>query len=153
MVTVACDGQRTFRVFEDEVRAGPASALEEGWHGDLAQLVDGSWLLGCRLWGGEEVEVDGRAAYRVIATAGDGPVAGVSLSLVPMWWLPAVAVVDASTGRLLRLTRYRDGRAATAAGAEVGVGRRVGRLRVHAAGRAARRRGARNGIGRSIGRR
>ncbi len=81
VVTVTCDGQRTFRVYEDEVRVGPASGLEEGWHGNLAQLIDGSWLLGCRLWGGEEVEVDGRAVYRVIATAGDGPAAGVSLSL------------------------------------------------------------------------
>ncbi len=112
VLTVTCDGQRTFRVNEDEVRVGPASGLEEGWHGNLAQLVDGSWLLGCRLWGGEEVEVDGRAVYRVIATAGDGPAAGVSLSLAPMWWLPAVVLVDAPTGRLLRLTRYCDGRAA-----------------------------------------
>ncbi len=85
VLTVTCDGQRTFRVYEDEVRVGPASGLEEGWLGNLAQLVDGSWLLGCRLWGGEEVEVDGRAAYRVIAATGDGPVTGgVSLSWVPM---------------------------------------------------------------------
>ena len=101
VLTVTCDGQRTFRVFEDEVRVGPASGLEEGWLGNLAQLVDGSWLLGGRLWGGEEVEVDGRAAYRVIAATGDGPTAGVSLSLMPMWWLPAVAVIDAASGRLL----------------------------------------------------
>ena len=52
-VTVACDGQRTFRVFEDEVRVGQASTLDQGRHGDLAQLVDGSWLLGCRLSGGD----------------------------------------------------------------------------------------------------
>jgi outer membrane lipoprotein-sorting protein len=112
-LTVACDGQRTFRVFEDEVRVGPASALDEGPHGDLAQLVDGSWLLGCRLSGGEAVDVDGRTGYRVIATAGEGPTLGAPLSWLPGWWLPAVAVVDASSGRLLRLTRYRDGRAAT----------------------------------------
>ena len=114
VVTVACDGQRTFRVFEDEVRAGPwPDARMRGWHGQLAQLVDGSWLLGCRLSGGEVVEVDGRTGYRVIATTGTGPVAGGWLSWVPGWWLPAVAVVDASSGRLLRLTRYRDGKAAT----------------------------------------
>jgi hypothetical protein len=112
-VTVACDGQRTFRVFEDEVRVGPAVTLDEGPHGDLAQLVDGSWLLGCRLSGGEAVDVDGRTGYRVIATAGDGPTLGAPLSWLPAWWLPAVAVVDASSGRLLRLTRYRDGKAAT----------------------------------------
>ena len=112
-VTVACDGQRTFRVFEDEVRAGPASTLDQGWHGDLPQLVDGSWLLGCRLSGGEAVEVDGRTGYRVIATIGAGPVTGGALSWLPGWWLPAVAVVDASSGRLLRLTRYYGGRTAT----------------------------------------
>ena len=113
VLTVACDGQRSFRVFEDEVWVGPASGLEAGWHGHLAQLVDGSWLLGCRLSGGEAVEVDGRTAYRVIATTGAGPVTRAPLSWLPGWWLPAVAVVDASSGRLLRLTRYRDGKAAT----------------------------------------
>jgi hypothetical protein len=113
--TVACDGQRTFRVFEDEVRAGPGQTLDRGWRGPLAQLVDGSWLLGCRLSGGEVVEVDGRTGYRVIATTGTGPVTGGWFSWVPGWWLPAVAVVDASSGRLLRLTRYRDGEAATRA--------------------------------------
>jgi hypothetical protein len=113
IVTVACDGQRTFRVFEDEVRVGPASGLDEGWHGNLAQLVDGSWLLGCRLSGGEAVDVDGRTGYRVIASVSDGPIAGAPLSRLPGWWLPAVAVVDASSGRLLRLTRYSGGKAAT----------------------------------------
>jgi hypothetical protein len=112
-VTVACDGQRTFRVFEDEVRAGPASTLDLGWHGHLPQLVDGSWLLGCGLSGGDVVEVDGRTGYRVIATIGAGPVTGAPLGWLPGWWLPAVAVVDASSGRLLRLTRYREGKAAT----------------------------------------
>ena len=108
-VTVACDGQRTFRVFEDEVRVGPASTLE----GHLPELVDGSWLLGCRLSGGDVVEVDGRTGYRVIATVGAGPVTGAPPSWLPGWWLPAVAVVDASSGRLLRLTRYSGGKAAT----------------------------------------
>ena len=79
----------------------------------VSQLVDGSWLLGCRLSGGEAVEVDGRTGYRVIATTGAGPVSGAALSWLPGWWLPAVAVVDASSGRLLRLTRYSGGTAAT----------------------------------------
>ena len=35
------------------------------------------------------------------------------MSWLPGWWLPAVAVVDASSGLLLRLTRYRDGKIAT----------------------------------------
>jgi hypothetical protein len=113
VVTVACDGQRTYRVFDDKVQVGPASTLDRGWRGYLPQLVDGSWLLGCRLSGGDAVEVDGRAGYRVIATTGTGPVDGGPLSWAPGWWLPAVAVVDASSGRLLRLTRYADGKAAT----------------------------------------
>ena len=112
-LTVACDGERTFKVFSDEVRVGPARVLDEGQHGDLLQLLDGSWLLMYRLSGGEVVEVDGRTGYRVIATVGTGPVVGAPLSWLPAWWLPAVAVVDASSGRLLRLTRYRDGKVAT----------------------------------------
>jgi hypothetical protein len=112
-VTVACDGERTFSVYSDEVRVGPASVLNEGRYGDLGQLLDGSWLLACRLSGGEGVEVDGRPAYLVIATAGAGPVLRAPMTWMPAWWLPAVAVVDASSGRLLRVTRYRDGKAAT----------------------------------------
>ena len=124
VLTVTCDGQRTFRVYEDEVRVGPASGLEEGWLGNLAQLVDGSWLLGCRLWGGEEVEVEGRAAHRVIATAGDGPAAGVPMLLAPLWWLPAVAVIDAATGAAAAADPVLRRPGGAAARAEVGVGRR-----------------------------
>ena len=112
-LTIACDGERTFEVFDDEVRVGPASLLDEGPHVDLSQLLDASWLLTARLSGGEAVEVDGRPAHRVIATAGTGPVMGAPLRWLPAWWLPAVAVVDASSGRLLRLTRYRNGKVAT----------------------------------------
>jgi len=112
-VTVACDGERTFKVSADEVRVGPASAIDTGADGNLRQLLDGSWLLACRLSGGDVVEVDGRTGYRVIATAGPGPAGGPPLTWLPAWWLPAVAVVDASSGRLLRVTRYRDGKAAT----------------------------------------
>jgi hypothetical protein len=112
-VTVACDGQRTFRVFADEVRVGPASTLGQGRPGHLPELVDGSWLLGCRLSGGDVVEVDGRTGYRVIATVGAGPGTDAPLPWLPGWLLPAVAVVDASSGRLLRLTRYRGAEAAT----------------------------------------
>ena len=136
-MTVACDGQRTFRVFEDEVRAGPASTLDQGWHGYLAQLVDGSWLLGCRLSGGEAVEVDGRTGYRVIATIGAGPVTGggavVAAGLVAARRGGCRCVVRPAAAADAVLRRQ----GGDAAGAEVGVGRRAGRLRVHAAGRAA----------------
>jgi hypothetical protein len=111
-VTIACDGERTFRVFADEVRAGPATTLDT-WHfADLAGLVDGGWLLGFGLADGGVVELDGRTGYRVIVTEGAEPPVRPPLSWVPTWWLPAVAVIDASSGRLLRLTRFRDGAAA-----------------------------------------
>jgi len=113
-LAIACDGEQTFRVFEDEVRVGPASTLDRWWpFTNLTQLVDGSWLLGCGLAGGELVDLDGRAAYRVIATEGTGPALRPPLSLLPAWWLPAVALVDASSGRLLKLTRFSDGQPAT----------------------------------------
>ena len=112
-VTVACDGERTFRVFDDEVQVGPVSELDQGRQGDLIQLVDGSWLFTHRLSGGDVVEVDGRTGYRVIVTDGTGPDMGLPMSWLPGWFLPAVAVVDASSGRLLRLTRFRDEKAVT----------------------------------------
>jgi hypothetical protein len=77
-----------------------------------AELVDGSWLLRCRLDGGEEVVADGRPGYRVIATARPGVAPPGSLGWASGAWLPAVAVVDAATGRLLRLTRYLGGQPA-----------------------------------------
>jgi hypothetical protein len=110
--TIACDGEHTFHVYDDHVEVGPASALDES-KDSLSQLVDGSWLLRCRLSGGDAVEVDGRPGYRVIATLGVGPVMPAPLSWLPTGWLPAVAVVDASSGRLLRLTRYLGADAAT----------------------------------------
>jgi len=112
-VTVACDGRRTFRVFDDEVRVGPASMIGQPQPAGLLQLVDGSWLLRYSLSGGEVVEVDGRRGYRVVATIGNGPTMDSPMSWLAGWWVPAVAVVDASSGRLLRLTRYRDGKIAT----------------------------------------
>ena len=105
VVTNACDGSRWWRVYQDRVEVRPAMSLNDA----ATDLVDGSWLLRCRLSGGEQVVVDGRPGYQVIATARPG---GVPLGLAH--WLtgallPAVAVVDAATGRLLRLTRYLGG--------------------------------------------
>ena len=50
-VTVACDGQRTFRVFGDEVLSGPATTLDRGRPGLCPSSLTGpgSWdLFGCR---------------------------------------------------------------------------------------------------------
>ena len=65
--------------------------------------ADGSWLLGCELSGGESLTVDGRHAYR-LTVAGS-----FWRSRLLMFSYPAIAVVDAETGRLLRLTTYGKG--------------------------------------------
>jgi hypothetical protein len=100
--TVICDGEHRWQVYGDKVTVGPAAALP----GEIADLADASWLLACRLSGGELVRVDDRPAYRVRLTRGD---AQWSPSL--MWSSAAVAVVDAELGILIRLTTYGAGRA------------------------------------------
>jgi hypothetical protein len=107
-LTIAADGTRVWQVFADRVVTGPAAPPP----GDLADLVDASWLLGrdLDLSGGTEVTVGGRRAYRVVARHREAarPLTG--------WWerlfFPAVAVVDAETGLVLRLTRFKGGRPA-----------------------------------------
>jgi hypothetical protein len=104
-LTIAGDGSRCWQVYPDRVEVGPAMALRDG----AAELADGSWLLRCRLTGGEEVVADGRPGYRVIAVTRPGAVPPGFLGWTRGAWLPAVAVVDAASGRLLRLTRYLGG--------------------------------------------
>lgn len=102
--TVVSDGTQRWSVYADRAERGPAAPAPE----ELADLVDASWLLDCALSGGEEIEVDGWPAYRVVARSRQdkGPFLG--------WWerlfFPAVAVLDAETGRLVRLTRFKGGR-------------------------------------------
>lgn len=105
-VTIACDGSRCWRVYTDRVKVSEATP----WYNLAGELADGSWLLGCQLGDGGEAEVDGRPGYRVIATANPGSVPPNPFATLAGGWLPAVAVVDATTGRLLRLTRYTGGR-------------------------------------------
>lgn len=97
-VMIACDGQRCWRVYRDKVTAGPAAPLPRG----IAEMLDPSWLLGCRLAGGASVLVGDRRAYRLNVTRGE---AGWPLSW-PLIFPAAVAVVDAGTGIVLRLTSY-----------------------------------------------
>jgi hypothetical protein len=99
-VTIACDGHRRWQVYRDRVTVGSA----EPPPGDIADLADASWLLGCRLSGGAPVTAGGRPGYRISVTRGDTP---WSLALM---FPSAVAVVDAELGILLSLTSYLGGK-------------------------------------------
>jgi len=97
-VAVACDGERCWQVYQDRVTTGPAEPPPTG----VAELLDPSWLLDCRLSGGTPVLAGDRQAYRINVARG---AANSSLSL-PLLFPAAVAVVDAETGLVLRLTSY-----------------------------------------------
>jgi hypothetical protein len=101
--TVICDGEHRWQVYGDKVTVGPAGPAP----GDVADLADASWLLECRMCGGELVSVSERPAYRVNIARGD---AAWSPSL--LWCSAAVAVIDAELGILLRLTTYAGGKPA-----------------------------------------
>ena len=88
--TVICDGERRWRIGEDEVTTGPAVPPRE-----IASLFDASWLLEYQLAGGVEVMAGGRRGYRFGITADPSP-----------WshpFPPDEAVVDAELGIVLRL--------------------------------------------------
>jgi hypothetical protein len=95
-LTIACDGERHYEVYADRVSTGPP----EPPPAELTDLVDGSWLLRCRLSGGDEIMADGRRAYRIFASG------SWSVSRLMMFSFPATAVLDAESGRLIRLTCY-----------------------------------------------
>jgi hypothetical protein len=97
-VAVACDGEHCWQVYQDRVTIGPAEPPPTG----VAEMLDPSWLLGCRLSGGTPVLVGERQAYRINVARGAG---NWSLSL-PSLFPAAVAVVDAELGLVLRLTSY-----------------------------------------------
>src|SRR5215469_195397 len=103
-VTIASDGQRRWQVYTDRVLVGPAGPPPD----DLTELLDGSWLLECDLYGGEEIAVGGRRGYR-IAVERRTQLAS-PLALFDRLFFPAVAVLDAESGRLIRLTRYKSGK-------------------------------------------
>jgi hypothetical protein len=94
-----CDGQRRWQVCPDRVTAGPAEPAP----GNLGYLTDPSWLLECRLSGGEQVMAGDRPALRINIARGEAQWS------VPLMFPAAVAVVDAGLGVLLRLTSYLGG--------------------------------------------
>ncbi|MDX6392914.1 MAG: hypothetical protein QOJ73_3977 [Streptosporangiaceae bacterium] len=105
-VTIACDGERLWKVYPNRVATGAARPLRP----DFARLADQSYLLsGWELAAGE-AEVDGRRGFLVVA--GDvnemrGPRRGG-------WLLGSLTgrievVVDAELGIALRETTYFEG--------------------------------------------
>jgi hypothetical protein len=109
LLKIASDGAQQWQVFADRVVTGDAAPPP----GDLADLVDASWLLyrGLDLSGGDEVWLGGRRGYRIVARYREETLSG-STGWLEQLFFPAVAVVDAETGLVLRLTRFRGGRAA-----------------------------------------
>jgi hypothetical protein len=103
LLTVACDGEQRWDVYADRVYHAPAGPPR----GELTDLLDGSWLLTCDLSGQEEITVRGRRAYRFAAARDFWP--GPFGALAKLMF-PVVAVVDAETGLLVRLTTYKGGK-------------------------------------------
>jgi hypothetical protein len=95
--TIVCDGERRWRIGEDEVTTGPASALPR----EIGSLFDASWLLEHQLTGGGEFVAGGRRGYRVGVAYG-WPWGG--------WFFPGDVVVDAELGILLRCISFSGSR-------------------------------------------
>lgn len=92
---IACDGQRRWQVRDGTATVGPAEPAPRDW----ADLADPSWLLQCRLSGGEPVTVGGRPGYRLSVARG-------AKGWLSMMFPAAVAVIDAELGIVQRLTFY-----------------------------------------------
>jgi hypothetical protein len=102
--TIACDGEHRWQVFAAQTMVGPANPLPH----EIANVVDSSWLLGCRLSGGAEISYRGRRAYQLsVARGGDG------LQVAPLLFFPAEVIVDAELGCLLRLISFAGDRPAS----------------------------------------
>jgi len=97
--TVVCDGERRWRIRDDEVTAGPAAPPPR----ETASLFDTSWLLEHRLAGGFELTADGRRGYRLrVSEPHDQPWS---------WFIfPDEVVVDAELGILLRWISFSGSR-------------------------------------------
>ena len=62
--TIACDGERRWRVYQDRTMVGPAAPLKD----PIAFLADSCWLLRARLSGGAELTYRGRPARQLRVT-------------------------------------------------------------------------------------
>jgi hypothetical protein len=102
--TIACDGEHRWQAFAAQTMVGPANPLPH----EIANVVDSSWLLGCRLSGGAEISYRGRRAYQLSAARG-----GDGLQVAPLLFFPADVIVDAELGCLLRLISFAGDRPAS----------------------------------------
>ena len=105
--TIACDGERRWLVYQDQIMVGPAAPLRD----DIAFLADSCWLLRRRLSGGAELTYRGRPARQLHVTPvhGDAAVARgplMTFTTDTIVHAPTDAIVDAETGCLLRLISY-----------------------------------------------
>ncbi len=102
--TITCDGEHRWQVSAAQTVVGPASPMSR----NLADLIDSSWLLGCRLSGGAEISYRGRRAYQLRAVKyGDG------WQAKPLLFFPADVIVDAELGCLLRQISFAGDRPAS----------------------------------------
>jgi hypothetical protein len=98
---VVCDGERCWRILDEEVRVGPTAPRLVSPLSQIANLFDPSWLLESRLTGGTEIVIGGRRGYRLAVASADPP----PVSDPARWWqtifVPDEVVVDAELGFLL----------------------------------------------------
>lgn len=109
--TIACDGERLWKVYPNRVAAGPAKPLGA----EFARLIDQVGLLsGWQLSAAGEVEVDGRPGFLVVAESDasadpDPPRTG---GLAGALGGHIEVVIDAELGIVLRETAYFEDRPA-----------------------------------------
>ena len=92
--TIACGGERRWRVYQDRILIGRAAPLRD----DIAFLADSCWLLRRRLSGGAELTYRGRPARHLRVTPVPG---GAEVALGPLMTFPTDAVVDAPTDAIV----------------------------------------------------
>jgi hypothetical protein len=105
--TIACDGERLWKVYPNRVATGPAQPPVS----DYVRLADQSCLLsGFELRAAGEVDVDGRRGFLVVADAMAGQRGPGRGALFPDSLTKHVeVVVDAELGIALRETAYFEG--------------------------------------------
>jgi len=82
--TIACDGERRWRVYQDRTMVGPAAPLKD----PIASLADSCWLLRTRLSGGAELTYRGRRARQLRVTRVPGGEDWVAGGLILLLRLP-----------------------------------------------------------------